>query len=169
MNCFVLIKKLHDFFILIRVKLNYMPSNYLLTHSKKFAHYNSILPLTTNHINFINKQQCYQKRNLNRINFFYYFDYLLTMYTKNILFLSITLPTLLLFNNNVACAQFMFSSNNFNGQSRFMNFVPKTTRDIAISVIKNISEDTSIHEVLLTFKAEDKSLPNYNLTYVLVI
>lgn len=142
-----------------------MPLNYSLTLSKIFAQHNllvrrlSLLSLTTHHKNFIKKQWC-QKKNLERRNIFYSSTNLsLAMYIKKILLLSLTLLTLLLLNNDVACAQFTYS-----GQSRFMNFGPKSTRDIAISVIKNISEDTSIREVLLNFKAEDKSLPNYNLT-----
>lgn len=87
------------------------------------------------------------------------------MYIINhFLYLALMLISLLLLNNGFANAQFMFGGNSFSGQSRFMNFAQKSTRDIAISVIKNISEETPIGEVLLNFKAEDKSSPNYNLT-----
>lgn len=41
----------------------------------------------------------------------------------------------------------------------------KSTREILLSVVKNISEDTSVGEILLNFRAEDKSSPTYNLTY----
>lgn len=50
------------------------------------------------------------------------------------------------------------------GQSRFLNFATKSTRDILVSVVKNISENTPVGEVLLNFRAEDKSSPTYNLT-----
>jgi hypothetical protein len=50
------------------------------------------------------------------------------------------------------------------GGSRFMNFAAKIPRDIMLSVVKNISESTPIGEVLLNFRAEDKSSPTYNLT-----
>uniref|UniRef100_A0A915E4Z8 Cadherin domain-containing protein n=1 Tax=Ditylenchus dipsaci TaxID=166011 RepID=A0A915E4Z8_9BILA len=46
-----------------------------------------------------------------------------------------------------------------------MNFASKPTREITLNVVKNISESTPIGEVLLNFKAEDKSSPNYNYTY----
>ena len=41
----------------------------------------------------------------------------------------------------------------------------KSTREIIVSLIKNISEETPVGEILLNFRAEDKSSPNYNLTY----
>uniref|UniRef100_A0A915LUW4 Uncharacterized protein n=1 Tax=Meloidogyne javanica TaxID=6303 RepID=A0A915LUW4_MELJA len=41
----------------------------------------------------------------------------------------------------------------------------KNTREIMLSVVKNISEATSVGEILLNFRAEDKSSPTYNLTY----
>lgn len=40
----------------------------------------------------------------------------------------------------------------------------KNTREIMLSVVKNISEATSVGEILLNFRAEDKSSPTYNLT-----
>lgn len=50
------------------------------------------------------------------------------------------------------------------GHNRFMNFAAKTQRDIMLSVVKNISEKTEPNTVLLNFRAEDKNIPNYNLT-----
>lgn len=41
----------------------------------------------------------------------------------------------------------------------------KSTREIMLSVVKNISEATPVGEILLNFRAEDKSSPTYNLTY----
>ncbi|CAD5206401.1 unnamed protein product [Bursaphelenchus okinawaensis] len=46
-----------------------------------------------------------------------------------------------------------------------MNFAAKNPRDIMLSVVKNISENTPVNTVLLNFRAEDKTAPNYNLTY----
>lgn len=40
----------------------------------------------------------------------------------------------------------------------------KSTREIMLSVVKNISEATPVGEILLNFRAEDKSSPTYNLT-----
>uniref|UniRef100_A0A0M3K632 Cadherin domain-containing protein n=2 Tax=Anisakis simplex TaxID=6269 RepID=A0A0M3K632_ANISI len=52
----------------------------------------------------------------------------------------------------------------FSGQSRFMSYAGKSQRDIIVTFIKNISEDTPVGELLATFKAEDKLSPTYNLT-----
>ncbi|KAL3113056.1 hypothetical protein niasHT_013521 [Heterodera trifolii] len=53
-----------------------------------------------------------------------------------------------------------------NGVShRWGGLQQKSTREIMLSVVKNISEDTPLGEILLNFRAEDKSSPTYNLTY----
>ncbi|VDK30266.1 unnamed protein product [Anisakis simplex] len=45
-----------------------------------------------------------------------------------------------------------------------MSYAGKSQRDIIVTFIKNISEDTPVGELLATFKAEDKLSPTYNLT-----
>ena len=52
------------------------------------------------------------------------------------------------------------------GQSRFMNFANANTGrgNIQVVLIKNITEDVPIGEILATFRAEDKDSPTYNLT-----
>lgn len=51
------------------------------------------------------------------------------------------------------------------GQSRFMNFNGGPTRDnIRVFLIKNISEDVPVGELLASFRAEDRSSVTYNLT-----
>jgi len=40
----------------------------------------------------------------------------------------------------------------------------KTPRGIQLSVMKNISEDVPVGELLFNFRAEDKDSPSYNLT-----
>jgi hypothetical protein len=52
------------------------------------------------------------------------------------------------------------------GQSRFMNFANgKSPRNIQVFLIKNITENVPIGEILATFRAEDKDSPTYNLTF----
>jgi hypothetical protein len=52
------------------------------------------------------------------------------------------------------------------GQSRFLNFANgKSPRNIAVYLIKNITEDVPIGEILASFRAEDKDSPTYNLTF----
>ena len=46
---------------------------------------------------------------------------------------------------------------------RFVGPYQKTTREIMLSVVKNISEDTPVGEILLNFRAEDRG-SNNNLT-----
>uniref|UniRef100_A0A915AY47 Cadherin domain-containing protein n=2 Tax=Parascaris univalens TaxID=6257 RepID=A0A915AY47_PARUN len=58
-----------------------------------------------------------------------------------------------------------FVGGQFSGQSRFMSYAGKAERDIVVTFIKNISEDTPVGELLATFKAEDISSPTYNLTF----
>jgi hypothetical protein len=51
------------------------------------------------------------------------------------------------------------------GQSRFMNFAGSSARDnIRVFLIKNITEDIPVGEILATFRAEDKTSSTYNLT-----
>ncbi|VDN56529.1 unnamed protein product [Dracunculus medinensis] len=57
-----------------------------------------------------------------------------------------------------------FAGGQFTGQSRFLSFSSKTSRDIIVTFTKNISEAIPVGELLATFRAEDKDSPSYNLT-----
>lgn len=59
-----------------------------------------------------------------------------------------------------------FAGGQFTGQSRFLSFSSKTSRDIIVTFTKNISEAIPVGELLATFRAEDKDSPSYNLTWV---
>ncbi|KAI3422308.1 Hmr-1p [Globodera pallida] len=65
------------------------------------------------------------------------------------------------------CGQSSGPSNPYwaNGFHRWGGPQQKSTREIMLSVVKNITEDTPWGEILLNFRAEDKSSPTYNLTY----
>jgi hypothetical protein len=54
-------------------------------------------------------------------------------------------------------------NNNGGGGGRWMGG-PKSPREIILTVVKNISEDTPIGEILLNFRAEDKGASAFNLT-----
>lgn len=64
-----------------------------------------------------------------------------------------------------------FPTNLFLASTFLLLFIPlaaqtsKWTRQIQLSVVKNISEATQVGEVLQNFRAEDISSPNYNLRF----
>lgn len=52
-----------------------------------------------------------------------------------------------------------------NSNHRFFGYANnKTPRDILLSVVKNISEESQPGELLLNFRAEDRSNPTFNLS-----
>lgn len=62
-----------------------------------------------------------------------------------------------------ACAQSPFGP--FESRGRFQNYANgKTVRDVLLSVVKNISEDTLPGTLLLNFRAEDRNNPTYNFS-----
>jgi hypothetical protein len=69
---------------------------------------------------------------------------------------------IVLASTTLTSAQLLYPSY---AHARFMSNAPqKTTREILVSVVKNITEDTPVGDVLFNFRAEDKSSPTYNLT-----